>query len=423
MTIVFQLKSLHPMARRLVAMKFFSYVGLMGSYFIGIMGTLAYTAGGDEWWTSWCVGMINLAEMVGNMVSGHIVDRVGPRRHFVIAAASIVIASLAFLPLSTSVGRIMIGATLVGLAWGLGGPIMQAYPAYLSDDLDELKTINAALNTAVSSAVVVGPLVGGAISLMAPSQYVLLFAAAGALISLIPGLGFTPLRDPNAERAATQDADNQEQGCASALEGFRVVAGSSTLRLLLVSGFMAFFAYGAFDPLETLYYRDVLKAGVEWMGVLSSAAGAGALVGGLALLHLPKRHVNMRTFLVMLMAEGLGCVLYTATGNIAIALAGQIIVGVANGAFQPLQTTLIQVHAPLDSVGRVTAAIGLGYTCSGVAPLLVAPVLANMCGVQAVLVGSGLCVAVFPLIVQLIFKDKIAASVAEERALAEKTGE
>ena len=453
MGMVSGLRSLSPVARRLVAMKFLTFVGMVAFYYIGILGTLAYGVGGGAWSAAWTVGICNLMQVVGSFAAGAVVDRVGPRRHFALDVTFICAASLAFIPLSGSVQAILVGAALFGFAWGFGDPIMRAYPAYLTDDLAELKVINAAMNTVIATAVVAGPLLGGAITLVAPTQAVQVIAIAGALLALVPAAGFAPARDPRAEAgrglttvgetgsedvtaglgpsaagptgpgpsAPAADAPPSREVAParvgnSALAGFRALAASATLRLLAVSGFLAFFAYGAFDPLEALYYRDVLRVGVEWIGVLSSAAGVGAILGGLILMRIPSRHVNLRTFLLCLSVEGLGCVIYVGTGIVWVALAGQVILGAANGAFNPLQVTLVQVHAPLDAVGRVSAAIGLMYTCSGVLPLLVAPVIAGAIGVQGTLVASGLCVLVIPLALLALLRRRIAASVAEERS-------
>ena len=44
-------------------------------------------------------------------------------------------------------------------------------------------------------------------------------------------------------------------------EGARLTFRDHDLRLIFISGFLGFFAFGAFDSLESLFYRDVLKIG------------------------------------------------------------------------------------------------------------------------------------------------------------------
>lgn len=415
MSFLAELRRLSPQALRLVAIKILSYVGLSASYFIGVLATLTYGASGDALAGTFAVGLLNLFMVLGTLTAGAVLDRVGPRRHLVFHAACAIFASVVFIALSGSIPGILVGASLFGFAWGTSDPFFRAYPAYLTDDLAELKVINAALNTAISIGVIVGPLVGSAISLVAPTWATFFFTIAMSLATLAVGLGFRPVRDPHAE-AVSAEAVGRRAG-DSPLAGFRTIAASGTLKLLVISGFLAFFAYGAFDPLESLYYRDVLQVGAEWMGILSSAAGVGAIFGGLIVLRLPARHVNVRTFLWCLEFCGLGCLLYVGTRNVFIALTGQVVLGVANGAFNPLQTTLVQAHAPLAEVGRVSAAVGFAYQLSGVLPLLLAPALSSVLGVQGTLVASGVCVSVVPLVVLVVLRRRIAASVEEERTL------
>lgn len=436
MSLVQEIQRLSPMARRLVAMKFLTSVGMVASYFIGILGTLVYSLGGGALYTSWIVGLINAMEVVGTFAAGTIVDALGPRRHFRIDISCVVLASVAFPLLSGTTPGVLLGAAIFGFSWGMTDPIMRAYPAYLTDDPAELKTINAAMNTVIATGVVVGPLVGSAIAAVAGTQAVLAFPALCSLVALVPGAGFAPLRDPRAVGAAGAVGDGAAQGpdaagaagdagaasapasakrASSVAAGFRAIAASSTLALLDVAGFLAFFAYGAFDPLEILYYKDVLRVGTDWIGILSSAGGVGAILGGFLLMRVPEWHVNLRTFLLCLSLEGVGCIIYVGTDNVWIALLGQIILGAANGAFNPMQATLVQLHAPLEAVGRVSAVIGFSYSVAGVLPLLAAPALAAAIGVQGTLVASGACVAVIPLLFMALLRRRIAASVAEER--------
>ena len=88
-------------------------------------------------------------------------------------------------------------------------------------------------------------------------------------------------------------------------------------RATFLHHFLSNFGYGAFDPLESFFYRDVLRVGVEWMGWLSSASGVGAVLGAVLALRLPPHLVNLKTLLVALMSVGLGSLLYVGTSYVA----------------------------------------------------------------------------------------------------------
>ena len=151
------------------------------------------------------------------------------------------------------------------------------------------------------------------------------------------------------------------------------------------------------------------------MGWLSSAVGLGCVIGSVLVLRLPQRHVNIRSLMWVLFLMGLGCLVYVGTDKVAVALAGQVILGIAFGVLGPLENTLIQTHAPLEMLGRVNSVMGAGYVSSGVIPLFLAPGLAAAFGVQGVLIGASCMVAVFPLICMVTMRKRISALVAEER--------
>ncbi len=430
MSLMKSLRALPRTALCLIALRFMLYLGVQASYFIGVMGTITFQMGGNATVLAVSVGILNLAQLIGSFAGGALLDAVGPKRHFAIALACLVTSCVLFqvIPASTA-SMIGIGAVF-GMSFGLCEVISRAYPAYITDDPVQLKHINSLMSTASNLAVVVGPLVGGAITTVAPTQTVFLFALASALLSIIPSLGFRPSRDPQAELAARlaaeADAEGPEAdgsghggtgrgGKASIVDGFRTTFGMPTLNLLFWVGVLSYFGFGAFDPLESLYYRDVLHVGVEWMGWLSSAVGLGCVIGSVLVLRLPQRHVNIRSLMWVLFLMGLGCLVYVGTDKVAVALAGQVILGIAFGVLGPLENTLIQTHAPLEMLGRVNSVMGAGYVSSGVIPLFLAPGLAAAFGVQGVLIGASCMVAVFPLICMVTMRKRISALVAEER--------
>lgn len=128
MCIAQELRSLSPMALRLVVMKFLAYVGMQGAYFVGILGTLTYALGGDPTSASATVGLLNLMFLLGSFSSGSLLDAMGPRRHFHMVVASTALACVLTFLLSDSVVGILVGTSVFGLAWGLADPVLRSYP-------------------------------------------------------------------------------------------------------------------------------------------------------------------------------------------------------------------------------------------------------------------------------------------------------
>lgn len=425
--------------RCLVAARLFLYLGAMSSYFIGVMGTLTFAMGAGVGDNAIAVALLNMCMVAGQVKGGGLLDRVGPQRYFRVAAAGLIASGLLYQVLGTSIVGVYVGAAVFGLAWGISDIIPRAFPAYLTGDMDELKRVNSMLTLVNNIATVAGPLVGGAIALVAPTQTVFLFMVGCTALACIPGFGLRALRTPagegtDAQAAAVESPEGSRgndgaEGLAGGLSGkpqgsvsagFSTIFGSSVLTLLFWATLLSFMGYGAFDPLESLFYRDVLHVGAEWMGWLSALSGVGGLIGAALAGVMPTRHINVRAMLVVLFMTGVGSLLYVSTPFVAVACVGQFTLGVAFAAFGPIANTLVQVHAPLDQVGRVNAAMGAGYNLAGAIPLLCAPTLAHVFGVQGTLIAAGVAVAVMPLAILVVRRRELADLVRVERAVEER---
>lgn len=400
--------SLSAQAKRLVAMRFLIYTGFQTSYFIGVIGTLTYADGASVVATSLAVLFMNVFVILGSFAGGAALDAWGPRRHFMLSIVGTLATGAAIIAFGSATGTVLASAVLLGFVMGFAQPIATSYPAYLTDDPVELKDINSAITMFSNVSIIVGPTLGGFVAAAASSRAVFVLMMLFTLLAFIAGWGFKP----QAGRVAGQaDTDSAEEGKragqanrpspntstrATFAASIKTVFTNSVLALLFCIIFLSNFGYGAFDPLESFFYRDVLHVGVEWMGWLSSASGVGAVLGAVVALRLPPRLVSLKTLLVALMSVGLGSLLYVGTPYVGVALIGQIALGVAWGVVNPLHNTIVQTTAPLEQLGRVNSVMGFGNMFAGVAPLAIAPWLAATFGVQQTLVGAGLVVTAVP---------------------------
>lgn len=398
--------SLSAQAKRLVAMRFLIYTGFQTSYFIGVIGTLTYADDASVVATSLAVLFMNVFVILGSFAGGAALDAWGPRRHFLLSIVGTLATGAAIIAFGRATGTVLAGAALLGFVMGFAQPIATSYPAYLTDDPVELKDINSAIAMFSNVSIIVGPTLGGFVAAAASSRAVFVLMMLFAVLAFVVGWGFRPQTSHVAGHA---DADLAEEGeCAgqssnpstSARATFAIsiktVFTNDVLALLFCIIFLSNFGYGAFDPLESFFYRDVLHVGVEWMGWLSSASGVGAVLGAVLALRLPSHLVNLKTLLVALMSVGLGSLLYVGTPYVGVALVGQIVLGVAWGVVNPLHNTIVQTTAPLEQLGRVNSVMGFGNMFAGVAPLAIAPWLAATFGVQQTLVGAGMVVTAVP---------------------------
>lgn len=400
--------SLSVQAKRLVAMRFLIYTGFQTSYFIGVIGTLTYADNASVVATSLAVLFMNVFVILGSFAGGAALDAWGSRRHFLLSIVGTLATGAAILVFGGATGIVLLGAVLLGFVMGFAQPIATSYPAYLTDDPVELKDINSAIAMFSNVSIIVGPTLGGFVAAAASSRAVFVLMMLFTVLAFVVGWGFRPRAGQTAAhdgRSATSDitSDNTCQSSdpstsarATFAASIKTVFTNSVLALLFCIIFLSNFGYGAFDPLESFFYRDVLRVGVEWLGWLSSASGVGAVLGAVIALRLPPHLINLKTLLVALMSVGLGSLLYVGTPYVGVALVGQIALGVAWGVVNPLHNTIVQTTAPLEQLGRVNSVMSFGNMFAGVAPLAIAPWLAATFGVQQTLIGAGMVVTAVP---------------------------
>lgn len=446
--ILAEARALAPAARRLVLMRFLIYVGIQSCYFIGVLGTLTYSMDGEVASTAVVVALLNLFQIVGSFAGGAYLDARGPRLHFALLVIVMLAVDAFCIVFGGDMSALTFGAACLGFSLGFFEPVSRSYPAYLTTDAIELKRINSALSIVSNIGVVVGPLIGGAIASVAPTRAVFAFMGACVVLAVIPAAGFRPVIGARAEGGGQDAGPAAElaEGSAGAgadccaagpsghpagsrsslgpsgrpagsrsslIEGIRAVFSNAALSFLFWAGFLSYLGYGALDPLESLYYRDVLQVGVAWMGWLSAASGVDAVAGALLVLRIPVRRVTVQTLLVLLCGMGIGCLVYVGTPYVLVALVGQVLLGLAFGMIVPLQNTLVQMHAEVEVIGRANSMMTFGASAGGVIPLLMSPWLAAMLGVQGTLLLASVLVASFPVLVLVFGHQRIARIDAE----------
>lgn len=417
--------SLSAQAKRLVAMRFLIYTGFQTSYFIGVIGTLTYADDASVVVTSLAVLFMNVFVILGSFAGGAALDAWGPRRHFLLSIVGTLATGAAIIAFGSATGIVLLGAVFLGFTMGFAQPIATSYPAYLTNDPVELKDINSAIAMFSNVSIIVGPTLGGFVAAAASSRAVFVLMMLFTVLSFVVGWGFRPrtgLATAHEGKPAIGDttSDNTSQcpdpntsSRATFATSIKTVFTNSVLALLFCIIFLSNFGYGAFDPLESFFYRDVLHVGVEWMGWLSSASGVGAVLGAVLALRLPSHLVNLKTLLVALMSVGLGSLLYVGTPYVDVALVGQVALGIAWGVVNPLHNTIVQTTAPLEQLGRVNSVMGFGNMFAGVAPLAIAPWLAATFGVQRTLVGAGMVVTAVPAALLLFGRNHLERAVKQ----------
>ena len=376
---------------RLIMVESLQWMAHNAVYFLGLIGAATYDLGGSAFLVAGITLVHNLTTSLGNVISGPVIDRFGPRLTATCTLVASVIGALIVGIAPTSAPMLVFAACMLGLTGGFINTCTRSWPAYLTAGHDELTRLNGLMVFYSNISYAFGPVVGGLIVKFFSSHVTFLFMA----LSMAAAIPFAltareqvhPTKEPREESGAFSHV------LSGVVEGARLTFADQTLRTIFVSGFLGFCAFGAFDSLESLYYRDVLRAPSEWMGWLSAVAGFTGIIGAYVVTKLPAERVNLTLLLRSLLCVGLSSMLYVGTPWLACAVVGQVCNGLCWGVFEPVEATLVQEAAPISHLGRIMGFQRFGLMSAGVIPLLVAPFLAQVIGPQGVLLGAAAIIA------------------------------
>lgn len=387
-----QLGPLATGEKRLIALESLQWCAVNAVYFLGLIGAATYELGGDAFLVAAITLVRNLCNSLANAAAGPVIDRVGPRKTALITLVAMLVMSVFMGIVPPSVPTLMFAAVMMGLGGGSINTCTRTYPVYLAQGRARLARLNGLMVFYSNIAYAAGPIAGGVLAGLFPTRVVFLFMAVCLVGALVVTWGcretVTPPREENGKLK-----DDKLGVVSGVIEGARITMRTHDLRLIFVSGFLGFFAFGAFDSLESLFYRDVLVVDVVWMGVLSAVSGVGMAIGSYIFTKIPERKIDVPLLLATLAFVGIGSMIYVGTNILAVAIVGQFINGLAWGFMEPTQAILVQERTPMTHLGRVMGFVRLGLNSAGVIPLAIAPFLAATFGVQGVLFGASCIIA------------------------------
>ena len=349
-----------------------------------------------------------LPTLLFGLWGGVLVDR-WDRRRTVMAtqAVSAVLATvLAVLTLAGLVQLWMVFALALGLGvvTVLDSPARQAF---ITEMVGPEDYVNAqALNSTIHN---LGRLVGPAIAglLIAWIGSGPAFAVnAVSFIAVLVSLTRIDVR-------GLSRADRLERRRGQALEGLRYVWQRADLRAcMLLVAVVALFGQN-FRVVLPLFARDVLGGGAEVYGWLTSALGAGAVIGALG--SASRERVSAWSVLLWTGLFALAIGLLAGAPGLVVALGLLVGLGIANICFNTLARTVLQVGTDASMQGRVIAlhsTVFLGSTPIG------GPLMGWICeqwGARTGLLVSGIAaaavaVALLPTIRRLRARDAVPES-------------
>ena len=341
-----------------------------------------------------CFGIARIATVP---IGGVLADRMDKRKLMLLtdfgrAICVLTVAGAAFGPDLSMLTVMALTAVLGGLEGLFLPPSYAILPDILSDD--ELPAGNA-LNTALESAAsFVGPALAGLVVAVFTPGVALTIDAATFVVSAATLLAIR-VTPRGADEAGEGDEDQTADG-SSRMGFLRFLAVSRFVQLTLL---IMLFSNLAFDAMAEValpvFSLDYLGAGAQGFGVMLSAFGAGAVVGGLltdALFRLPRHGLialglgavqGIALALVPLVGGGL------AGASVLLAASG-LTIGVLNAFFM----THLQQRVPPHLLGRTMGVLAMTIFGAQPVSVLAAGLVLGVTGPGVIFVTAGLLIVV-----------------------------
>ena len=282
-------------------------------------------------------------------LSGVVVDRL--RRRPLLIAANLGGAALVCLLLLVHGrgGVWLIYAVMFGYG-AANGLITAAQTALLTDLVpgELLGEANSALQMLSQGLRLITPLLGAGLLAWAGARPVVLLDAGTFAVAAASVLALR-LREPRPSRAPVRWR-------AEFAAGVRHVAETRALRRPLIACLIAVSAFGFFETVPFAIVGQGLHRSPEFLGVLNSLQGAGALIGG-ALAALVMRRTSERALMAGGLAACAAATLLLITGSLPLVLLAMAGVGLCVVWINVGAVTLIQRRTPGPLIGRVDAAL------------------------------------------------------------------
>ena len=358
------------------------------------------------------LGLIGLIQFIPAMllflVVGQVTDRcdrrlvlIGCQAIEAIAAATLLTALLA----GTMTRELILAvAFILGIARAFEVTVMQIMVPNLVP-LPLVPRAVAASASANQAATIAGPALGGFLYAAGASVVycicLALFVGAALLTILIRMERSAPAREPLSLKTFFA-------GFAY-IRDHRVILGVISLDLFAV-------LLGGVTALLPVFARDVYAAGPWALGLLRAAPGLGALSMALVLTRWSLERKTGKLMFAAVAMFGLSTIVFALSNSFIVALGALVVLGAADMVSVVIRMTLVQLRAPDEVRGRVTAVNGLFIGASNQLGEFRAGAMASWIGaVPAVLVG-GIGTLLIAALWMRLFPELARVDRLEERA-------
>lgn len=308
----------------------------------------------------------------------------------------------------------VLAAVAEGLLIGLHRATTLSFMPGLARSPEELLAGNAVVSLGEGVGSLIGPILAGILLVFGGPQLGMASASAAYLLAAVIVLSITV----SATRRPSQPAASAESRLLAALGGFVALRRHPSAGLIIGLFGSQTFVRGALTVLIVALAVELLRIGDSGVGYLTSALGAGALVGAtLAMTIVAGRRLAL-PFAISLAMWGLPILVVGLLPHPILAFVLIGFVGAANASLDVAGFTLLQRSVPNAVRARVfgalesVAAIGLA-TGAAITPAIVAAV-----GLESALVLVGALLPVLALVTFPMVRRADDAAIVPHRELA-----
>jgi MFS family permease len=337
--------------------------------------------------------------------AGVFVDR-WDRRHTMMAAdafrAVLIAATLAVPALGDAAGRgaelaaVYLVVALESAAGQFFNPARLATLGRVVTSPGQRAQAAGLLQATGSLAVIIGEPLAAALLFTAGARWALVIDAASFAGSF---LAVRAMKVAQAPEGVARDGFRRELAA-----GARFFATSRILVALCGGVMVATLGTGALNALMVFFVTGHLHTAARWLGVLSGAFGAGAVLGALAGGWAAARAGPARVFCAGLVAGGVLLAVFSQTGAFAVAAVLAASVGLMFGALNAAAPPLFLAVIPQHLIGRVMAIFNPLQQGANITSMALAGVLATaglpvsaIFGASAVAIVAAGCATIVPL--------------------------
>ncbi|WP_428908256.1 MFS transporter [Niallia sp. Krafla_26] len=298
------------------------------------------------------LGMVGLAQFIPmlflTLFVGQIADRYDRRK---IVYLSLIIEGLTagFLLIGSMNGwldrdLILLAAALIGACRAFEGPTANALlPQIVSRNI--LPRAVSMSTTAIQTALILGPTIGGLLLAFSASTVYLVAAIALMISALLTYL--VKVKGVRDRKGATVSLRSFFLG----LEYVRskpIILGTISLDLFVV-------LLGGATALMPIFAQDILQTGPWGLGLLRAAPAVGAIVVSVVLAYYPLTKSVGMTLFGAIAVYGLATMVFALSTNLVLSLVALMVIGGSDVISMVIRSSLVQLQTPDELRGRVNA--------------------------------------------------------------------